>query len=72
MSCSVGIPFFLLHGDSDQHTLTSLVTEYFAEVEVAVKNLVLIPGGGQCAVLMQPDAILTQLLAKILPLTAHV
>jgi pimeloyl-ACP methyl ester carboxylesterase len=61
------IPFFLLHGDSDQHTLTSLVIEYFAAVEAPVKDLVLIPGGGHCAVLMQPDVILTHLRAKVTP-----
>ncbi len=60
------IPFFVFHGDSDQHTLTSLAAEYFSAVGAPVKDLVLIPGG-HCAVLMQPDAILTQLRARVIP-----
>jgi pimeloyl-ACP methyl ester carboxylesterase len=64
------IPFFLFHGASDQHTLTSLAVEYFAAVEAPVKSLALIPGGGHCAVLTQPDAILARLRAEVTPLAA--
>jgi len=63
------IPFFLFHGASDQHTLTSLATEYFAAIQAPAKDLVLIPGGGHCAVLAQPDAILDCLRARVAPLT---
>jgi pimeloyl-ACP methyl ester carboxylesterase len=64
------IPFFLLHGASDQHTLTSLATEYFDTIQAPVKELALIPGGGHCAVLMQPDALLDQLRARVIPVVA--
>jgi pimeloyl-ACP methyl ester carboxylesterase len=56
-----GVPFYLLHGDTDQHTLTSLVEDYYPMVEAPAKNLVLLPGGGHCAVLMQPAAFLAEL-----------
>lgn len=61
------VPFFLFHGDSDQHTLTTLATEYFDTIRAPAKELALIPGGGHCAVLMQPDAILDQLRARVIP-----
>jgi pimeloyl-ACP methyl ester carboxylesterase len=64
------IPFFLFHGDTDQHTLTSLATEYVAAVEALAKTWSLFPGGGYCVVLMQPDAILAHLRAKVTPLAA--
>ncbi len=64
------IPFFLFHGADDQHTLTSLAVEYFAAIEAPAKNLALIPGGGHCAVLAQPDAILARLRAEVAPLAA--
>lgn len=60
-------PFFLFHGDADQHTLTSLATEYFAGIDAPVKDMALIPGGGHCAVLTQPDAILAHLRAMVAP-----
>ncbi len=63
------LPFFLFHGAVDNHTLTSLATEYFGCVEAPVKKLVLIPGGGHCAVLAQPELFLTYLLANVIPLT---
>jgi len=64
------IPFFLLHGDNDPHTLTSLAREYYAAVEAPAKDLVLLPGGGHCAVLMQPATFLAELRARLDPLTA--
>jgi len=64
------VPFFLLHGDADQHTLTNLAREYFAAVEAPSKDLALLPGGGHCAVLMQPATFLTELRARLDPLTA--
>jgi pimeloyl-ACP methyl ester carboxylesterase len=63
------VPFFLLHGDTDPHTLTSLATEYFAAIEAPVKDLALLPGGGHCAVLVQPATFLTELRARLDPLT---
>jgi pimeloyl-ACP methyl ester carboxylesterase len=59
------VPFFLLHGDSDAHTLTSLAEEYFAAVQAPTKELVLLPGGGHCAVLMQPATFLAELRAHL-------
>jgi pimeloyl-ACP methyl ester carboxylesterase len=64
------VPFFILQGDSDKHTLTSLAEEYFDEVEAPSKGLALLPGGGHCAVLMQPATFLTELRARLDPLTA--
>jgi pimeloyl-ACP methyl ester carboxylesterase len=64
------IPFFLFHGASDQHTLTSLATEYFDTIQAPVKELALIPGGGHCAVLMQPEALLEHLRARVIPAAA--
>lgn len=64
------IPVFLFHGDRDEHTLTSLATEYFAGLQAPVRELVLIPGGGHCAVLMQPDAFLTLLRDRVATLAS--
>ena len=61
------VPFFLFQGDSDRVTLTTLATEYFDTIRAPVKELALIPGGAHCAVLMQPDAILDQLRARVIP-----
>jgi alpha-beta hydrolase superfamily lysophospholipase len=36
------VPFFLLQGESDVITLTSLAEEYFEEVEAPTKGLALI------------------------------
>ena len=36
-----GVPVYLLHGDADQHTLTSLVEEYYPMIEAPAKNLLL-------------------------------
>ena len=55
------VPVYLLHGDTDAHTLTSLAEEYYPRVEAPAKDLVLLPGGGHCAVLMQPAAFLAAL-----------
>jgi pimeloyl-ACP methyl ester carboxylesterase len=60
-----GVPFYLLHGDTDPHTLTSLVEEYYPMIEAPAKNLVLLPGGGHCAVLMQPATFLAELRACV-------
>ncbi len=60
-----GVPVHLLHGDDDQHTLTSLVEEYYQMLQAPAKNLVLLPGGGHCAVLMQPVAFLAELRACV-------
>ena len=61
------VPFFVFQGDSDQHTLTSLAAEYVAAVEAPAKDLVLLAGGGHCAVLMQPAVFLNELRARLVP-----
>ena len=61
------VPFFIVQGDSDEHTLTSLAEEYFATVTAPAKELVLLPGGGHCAVLMQPASFLAALRARLCP-----
>ena len=64
------VPVCLLHGDTDEHTLTRLVQEYYPMVEAPARTLVLLPGGGHCAVLMQPAAFLAELLACLGPVSA--
>lgn len=59
------VPVYLLHGDADPHTLTSLVCEYFAAIHAPAKDLVLLPGGGHCAVLTQPGPFLEELRARM-------
>jgi len=62
---SFAIPVFIFQGDADEHTLTCLAQEYFAAIEAPRKDLVLLPGGGHCAVLTQPDAFLAALRTRI-------
>jgi pimeloyl-ACP methyl ester carboxylesterase len=66
----LGVPVYLLHGDTDEHTLTGQVQEYYQAAEAPAKKLVLLPGGGHCAVLMQPAAFLAELRACLCPLGA--
>jgi pimeloyl-ACP methyl ester carboxylesterase len=58
------VPFFIFQGDADPHTLTSVAQEYFGAVEAPAKDLVLLPGGGHCAVLMQSGTFLAELRAR--------
>jgi len=66
------LPVFLFYGAADKHTLTSLATEYFAAIEAPAKDMVLIPDGGHCVVLAQPDVFLSHLLAHVAPLAEPV
>lgn len=61
------VPFFIFQGGTDEHTLTGLAREYFVTVEAPRKDLVLLPGGGHCAVLMQPDVFLAELRGRVCP-----
>jgi len=45
------------------YELASLVREYFAAIEAPAKDLVLLPSGGHCVVLNQPEAFLAALRA---------
>jgi pimeloyl-ACP methyl ester carboxylesterase len=64
------VPFFLFQGETDVITLTSLATEYFAEVEAPTKELALIPDAGHFAAFTQPERFLAELLTRVRPLAA--
>ncbi|HJQ86837.1 MAG TPA: alpha/beta hydrolase [Propionibacteriaceae bacterium] len=64
------LPFFLFQGESDVITLTTLATEYFAEVEAPNKDLALIKDAGHFAAFTQPDRFLTELLTRVRPLAS--
>jgi pimeloyl-ACP methyl ester carboxylesterase len=64
------LPFFLFQGKSDVITLTTLATEYFAEVEAPSKDLALIKDAGHFAAFTQPDRFLTELLTRVRPLAS--
>jgi hypothetical protein len=55
------VPFFLLQGESDVITLTSLAEEYFEEVEAPTKGLALINDAGHFAAFTQPRRFLIEL-----------
>jgi pimeloyl-ACP methyl ester carboxylesterase len=62
------VPFFLFQGASDVVTLTSLATEYFAEVQAPTKGLALIPDAGHFAAFTQPERFLDELRTQVRPL----
>ena len=64
------VPFFLFQGESDVVTVTSLATEYFAEVEAPAKELALIEDAGHFVAFTQPDRFLTELRTRVRPLAA--
>jgi pimeloyl-ACP methyl ester carboxylesterase len=64
------VPFFLFQGESDVITVTSLATEYFAEVEAPTKELALIEDAGHFAAFTQPDRFLTELRTRVRPLAS--
>jgi pimeloyl-ACP methyl ester carboxylesterase len=64
------VPFFLVQGETDVITVTSLATGYFQEVQAPTKGLALIPDAGHFAAFTQPDRFLAELLARVRPL-AH-
>jgi pimeloyl-ACP methyl ester carboxylesterase len=64
------VPFFLLQGENDVITLTSLATEYFDEVQAPTKGLALIPDAGHFAAFTQPQRFLTELRTRVRPLAA--
>ena len=61
----IEVPFFLLQGESDLVTLTTLAEEYFAEVEAPRKGMALIRNAGHFAAFTRPEAFLTELLALV-------
>ena len=64
------VPFFLFQGEADVITVTSLATDYFAEVEAPTKELALIKDAGHFAAFTQPDRFLTELLSRVRPLAS--
>jgi pimeloyl-ACP methyl ester carboxylesterase len=59
------VPFFLFQGESDVITLTTLATEYHADIEAPNKDLALIKDAGHFAAFTQPDQFLTELLTRV-------
>jgi len=64
------VRFFLVQGERDVITLTSLATEYFGEVQAPTKALALIPDAGHFAAFTQPDRFLAELRTRVRPLAA--
>jgi len=72
LSTRFQIPVFVLQGESDVVTLTSLAEEYFQEVEAPIKGLTLIKDAGHFAAFTQPDQFLGELRTRIRPVSAEV
>jgi pimeloyl-ACP methyl ester carboxylesterase len=64
------VPFFLFQGETDVITVTSLATEYFAEVQAPTKGLALIPDAGHFAAFTQPERFLAELRTQVRPLAS--
>jgi pimeloyl-ACP methyl ester carboxylesterase len=61
------IPVFIIQGDADIQSPTSIVKEYFSSIEAPKKELVLLKGEGHTAILILPDIFLNELLEKVRP-----
>jgi pimeloyl-ACP methyl ester carboxylesterase len=61
------VPFFLLQGETDVMTLTSLAQEYFTDIQAPVQDLALIPDAGHLAACYQPEAFLAAPLTRGAP-----
>ena len=62
------IPFLLFQGETDVITLTSLATDYYAEVQAPIRELSLIKDAGHFAAFTQPDRFLAELRTHVHPL----
>jgi pimeloyl-ACP methyl ester carboxylesterase len=62
---------FLLQGESDVITLTSLAEECSEEVEAPTKGLALINDAGHFAAFTQPDRFLAELRTRMRPLASE-
>ena len=62
------MPFLILHGDADLHTLPSLAERYLAAIDAPAKEFVRLPGAGHLAMIAQPGPYLTELLTRVRPL----
>jgi pimeloyl-ACP methyl ester carboxylesterase len=64
------VPFFLLQGETDVITLTTLAEEYFVEVQAPTKELALIRDAGHFAAFTQPERFLAELRTRVRPLAS--
>jgi pimeloyl-ACP methyl ester carboxylesterase len=64
------LPLFVIQGDEDFTTPTSLARQFVASAHAPRKAFVTIKRGGHFVVFMQPDVFLEELVARVLPL-AH-
>ena len=65
------VPIFILQGDSDLQSPAALVAGYFSSVDAPRKKMVMLKGEGHTAVLALPDVFLSELLARVRPLTTE-
>lgn len=72
LSTRFEVPVFLLQGESDVITLTSLAEEYFQEVEAPAKRMALVKDAGHFAAFTQPHRFLAELCTRIPPLASRV
>jgi pimeloyl-ACP methyl ester carboxylesterase len=62
------VPVVFIQGSDDLLTTTSVVKQYFEEIKAPHKDFVELPGAGHLAIFRDPDAFLSQLVAKVRPL----
>jgi pimeloyl-ACP methyl ester carboxylesterase len=62
------LPVFVIQGASDFTTPTSLAKSFVDSIRAPRKEFVVIEGGGHFAVFMKPDAFLSELRSRVLPL----
>ena len=62
------VPFLVIHGDTDVHTLPSLAEEYLEAIDAPTKAFVRLPGTGHLSMLADPDKFLDELLTRVRPL----
>jgi len=62
------VPIFVLQGESDVITLTTLARQYYDELEAPAKGFALIPNAGHFAAFSQPEYFLQELLEQVRPL----
>jgi pimeloyl-ACP methyl ester carboxylesterase len=65
-----GVPFIVIHGDTDVHTLPELAEAYVAAVDAPVKDFVRLPATGHLSMLARPDLFLAELLTRVRPLAS--
>jgi pimeloyl-ACP methyl ester carboxylesterase len=63
------VPFLILHGDTDLHTLPTLAEHYLTTIDAPTKQFVRLPDTGHLSILAQPHPFLAELLTRVRPLT---